>query len=247
MRGALSPMLPSKRRVLFITTILGLVAVPYGFLVYLQTKDNLDHLGLQKSSPPFIWPVNTPSSPASESTKYLTHQSFYDSVGVLFYASCHCKQTIAVMTQIAISINQTFPIREHFDQSDLKIKGIVMGSPSNNLAAQMQRSLGKWQAGEWYVVEASQATRADLARFIQLQDPPTPMLHEVLPEALIILWDNKGQIRAVIPPLYLEESNLKKLMALTSLVHFQSSLHEYLKGRTFFGEKKQRKQTVPRS
>lgn len=237
-------MLPPKRRALFVTIIiLSLVAVPYGFLVYLQTKDNLDHLGLHESSPPFIWPVSSWPSPASStSTKYLTHQSFYDSVGVLFYVNCDCKQTVAFMRHMASSISQTFPIREHFDQSDLKIKGIVMNSSNNDLAAQMHETLSGWQAGEWYVVETSQATRADLASFVQLQDPST----EALPEALMILWDNKGQIRAVIPPVYLAESHLKKLMALTSVVHFQSSLHEYLKGRTFFGEKKQKK-SAPRS
>ena len=243
----------SHRRPLLITLLIcGLVAIPLGFLVTVQQQDKLDKFSLNHDSIKFIWPIQTTiaASPSSSTPQpnYLTHQHLYGKVTLLIYlANHHVNQAAPLLNQLSTwikLIDDSLTIREHFDETQLTTTGVLVSSPEQSdqlISALHLRS--RHQAGRWFELNPTPTIRQDLLKLYQIQNPNA----HSLPPAVVMIWDSQAKLRLIIDDTTVITSSISSLLAVTSRVHFQSSLNEYLSQRTFFGRKKPRPNQAPPS
>lgn len=221
-----------------------LVAIPLGFLVYMHSQDNLDHLAFNHQSTPFVWPIAQPiTSPTGADSppsppQYFTHQSFYGAVTIILFIDEVSEDLIHKLKQWLVIIDQKMAIREHFDESDLVNQGVLISDVHSHYRDDLMLSHQN-KSGSWIHVHTSQMVRNDLMSFYRSipsqAEPPT------IPTMMVLIFDSTAHLRAVIDENALQASSLSHLRALVSRAHFQSSLDEYLRGRTFFGQKKSEK------
>ncbi|MCY4381196.1 MAG: hypothetical protein OXC40_06485 [Proteobacteria bacterium] len=234
-----------KRALVVCFLVLLAISLPYGFLVYLHSKRHPHHLSLQAPVPGFVWSVTGVSSTSQndhdsqdKNLQYLTHQSLYGAVTVVYYLSdrCGCDEAIRTMNQLAKSLDQKFTVREHFEESDLFFQGaLVTAHPSASRYLHDLDLQHRTKAGVWYLV--NQDVQDDLTKLWQLSSLNKVMVGE-LPDALVLIFDSRSLLRGVVSESQLRTGELAQILSLVSLVHFQSSTHEYLRERTFFGAKK---------
>ena len=228
--------------------VLAVVSVPFGFLVHLHQKDNLYHLSFQIETPEFIWPIVEEYSTLARETLsdqtslYLSDQGLYGGVTLLYFLAedCGCTEQIEVMTKLAQSLEQNFMIREHFEESDVFFRGVLIAPSQLDPALEpLIRVLKQSTAGSWMKVAPSSVIQKDLAKLLELTQLNSSLASsDTLFPSFLSLWDSRAHLRALIPHSFLNHDNYAMIKPLTSLVHFQSSTQEYLKERTFFGKKK---------
>lgn len=235
----------SHRRARFICVLTGMVlAIPLGFLLMIRAQDQLDDYMLHHDTLEFIWPITAYVSSEPQPPRYLTHQSLFGKVTILVYldaAHPSTHLTAALRTWIH-HIDESLTLREHFAETELTTTGILASSHQRYPHLVDELELAQRQrAGRWYALAISPELRKDVLTFYRIQNPGALNV----PESLVMIWDSAAQLRAILPEHMITSTPVHALLTITSRIHFQSSMDEYLRQRTFFGAKKKPASPVP--
>lgn len=235
----------SHQRARFICLITGIVvAIPLGFLLMIRSQDQLDDYALHHATVKFIWPIaaHLSNEPAAQAAlpRYLTHQSLFGKITLLIYLdaahpSTHAAHLTTPLRTWIQQLDASLTLREHFAETDLTTTGILVSSRQDypQLAENLELAQ-RHRAGRWYALATSPELIEDLHSLYRLQHPEA----RTIPRGMVIIWDSAAQLRAIVPANRITPATVDALLSMTSRIHFQSSMDEYLRHRTFFGAKK---------
>ena len=206
---------------------------------------------------------------------YLTQQSFLGNVTVLIYLDSKCSNTkkqftfhnnshynnkqstinltnpclltIAKLISFSQSLDHKFTLREHFDETQISLKRILItDNPSNkSLISQFSHNDQRYYASNYIIIKNSPQIIKDLDSML-VNNINSSQLTKNL-KSFVMIIDRKAKIKGLINSNYIESklSNnstmfSSPMLSVVSKIYFYSSMNEYLSTRTFFGEKKQK-------
>ena len=229
-------------KTLLIVTLITLI--PLSYLGYWHHQDNPKSLLIKASTPPFVW-LTSPLGP-QPTPHYLTHQTLLGAVHLAYFIppKCSCQEettTFKSLSQILDAELISAEKKSGLAPPTITLKRLLISAPTQKELLSTEL-ITQEQSQNWYHIPHHPWVLEDLKKILSNieKSSATSLSKEdlSLKRAFLLLWDHTGQISSYIPTEKLQSSHLSTLKRALSLVFFHGSMAQYLKERTFFGEKK---------